>query len=42
MINQDGSKQMLLKKIKGAFDRYPEDFQKYIMASDVVSKIVVT
>ena len=42
MINQEGSKQILFKKIKEAFNTYPEDFQKYIMASDIVSKIVVT
>ena len=42
MINQEGSKQILFKKIKEAFNTYPEDFQKYIMASDIASKIVVT
>ena len=43
MINQSGSKQMLLKQIKKAFNRHPEAFQKnQVMASDNVDKIAVT
>ena len=43
MINQAGSKQLLLKQIKKAFNRHPKAFQKYhIIASDIVSKIAAT
>ena len=43
MMNQGGSKPMILKQVKKAFQRYPEAFQKYhIMASDIVSKIAAT
>ena len=39
MINQAGSKPLLLKQIKKAFTRHPKVFQKYhIMASDIVNK----
>ena len=42
MISQGGSEYMLLKQIKKSFNRHPEDFQMYIMASDIVSNIAAT
>ena len=33
---------MLLKQIKKAFNRHPEDFQKYHMTSGMVRKIATT
>ena len=43
MVNQAGSKHLLLKQIKKAFNGDPEAFQKYhIIASDIVSKTAAT
>ena len=40
MINQTGSKHLLLKQIKKTFNRHQEAFEKcHIIASDIVSKI---
>ena len=38
MISQGGSKQLLFKQIKKVFKRHLEVFQKYNIASDIVSK----
>ena len=43
MINQAGSKHLLLKQIRKAFNRHPKDFPKYyIMPSDIVNKSATT
>ena len=43
MINQAGSRHLLLKQIKKTFNRYPKAFQKYhIIASGIVSNIGAT
>ena len=41
-ISQDDSKHMVLKQIKKAFNRHPKVFQKYIMDSDIASRIAAT
>ena len=38
MINQGVFKHISLRQTKKAINRYPEAFQKYIIASDIVSK----
>ena len=40
--SQDDSKHLVLKQIKKAFNRHPKVFQKYIMDSDIVSRIAAT
>ena len=42
MINQGGFKHISLRQTKKAINRYPEAFQKYIIASDIVSKNAAT
>ena len=43
MINQSGSKHLLLKQIRKAFNGHPKAFQRYhIIASDIISKIAAT
>ena len=43
MINQWGSKHLLLEQIKKKFNRHPEAFWKYnIMPADIIGKIVAT
>ena len=42
MINEGGSKHILLKQNKKAFNRHPEAFQKYHTTSDIVSKVDAT
>ena len=43
VINQGGSKHMLFKQLKNAFNTHVEAFQKYhTMASDIVGKVAAT
>ena len=42
MTNEAGFKNLLLKQIKKTFNRHLESLEKYIIASDIVSKITAT